>query len=139
VRVNLAGKQQQLVDDLAIIEDPQERLGAVVDRAKRLAPLPDADRTEDHRVRGCVSQVWVLGELRDDRCFFRCDADGPLVKGLVAFLCEFFSGATPAEIAASNVDPLEALGLMRNLSPTRHNGLAAVRARIRELAAAMAQ
>jgi cysteine desulfuration protein SufE len=137
--VNLAEKQQLLVDDLAIIEDPQERLGAVVDRAKRLAPLPESDRTEPHRVHGCVSQVWVLGELRDGRCCFRCDADGPLVKGLVAFLCEFFSGATPAEIAASNADPLEALGLMRNLSPTRHNGLAAVRARIRELAAAMAQ
>ena len=135
--MNLAEKQQLLVDDLAIIEDPQERLGAVVDRAKRLPPLPETDRTESHRVRGCVSQVWVLGELRDGRCQFRCDADGPLVKGLVAFLCEFFSGATPAEIAASNADPLEALGLMRNLSPTRHNGLAAVRARIRELAGTM--
>jgi cysteine desulfuration protein SufE len=135
--VNLAERQQQLVDDLAIIEDPQERLGAVVDRARRLAPLPEADRTEDHRVHGCVSQVWLLGELRDGRCQFRCDADGPLVKGLVAFLCEFFSGATPAEIAASDADPLEALGLMRNLSPTRHHGLAAVRARIRELAKTM--
>ncbi len=137
--MTLAEKQQQLVDDLAIIEDPQERLGAVVDRAKRLAPLPESDRTESHREHGCISQVWVVGALRDGRCQFRCDADGPLVKGLVAFLCEFFSGATPAEIAASNADPLEAVGLMRNLSPTRHNGLAAVRARIRELAAAMDQ
>ena len=135
--MNLAERQHQLLDDFAIIEDAQERLSAVIDRAKRLPPLPGADRTEQNRVQGCVSQVWVLGELRDGRCFFRCDADGPLVKGLVAFLCEFFSGATPAEIAASNADPLEALGLMRNLSPTRHNGLGAVRARIRELAGAM--
>ena len=125
------------MDDFAIIEDAQERLSAVIDRAKRLVPLPTADRSEDHRVRGCVSQVWVLGELRDGRCFFRCDADGPLVKGLVAFLCEYFSGATPTEIVANDTDPLEALGLMRNLSPTRHHGLAAVRARIRELAANM--
>lgn len=132
--MNLAERQQLLVDDLAIIEDSQERLAAVVDRAKRLPPLPPADRIEQNRVRGCVSQVWVIGELRDGRCAFRCDADGPLVKGLVAFLCEFFTGATPAEIAASDADPLEALGLMRNLSPTRHNGLGAVRTRIRELA-----
>jgi cysteine desulfuration protein SufE len=137
--VTLAERQQQLVDDLLIIEDSQERLGAVVDRAKRLPPLPAADRTEPNRVTGCVSQVWVVGELRDDRCFFRCDADGPLVKGLVAFLCEFYSGATPREIAESESDPLEALGLMRNLSPTRVNGLGAVRARIRELAERMAE
>ena len=135
--MTLAEKQTQLTDDLAIIEDPQERLAAVVDRAKRLPPLPAADRTEAARVRGCVSQVWLLGEIRDGHCQFRCDADGPLVRGLVAFLCEFFNGATPAEITASDADPLEALGLMRNLSPTRHNGLAAVRTRIRELAATM--
>lgn len=136
--MNFTALQQQLVDDLLVIEDSQERLGAVVDRAKRLPPLAAAERNEQNRVTGCISQVWVVGELRDGRCFFRCDADGPLVKGLVAFLCEFFSAATPAEIAASDADPLEALGLMRNLSPTRVNGLAAVRTRIRELAGAMA-
>ena len=131
-------RQQQLVDDLLIIEDSQERLGAVVDRAKRLPSLPAAERTDQTRVTGCISQVWVVGDLRDGCCFFRSDADGPLVKGLVAFLCEYFSGATPAEIAANSANPLESLGLMRSLSPTRVNGLAAVRIRIRELAGAMA-
>ncbi|RFC44520.1 MAG: cysteine desulfuration protein SufE [Verrucomicrobia bacterium] len=129
--------QQQLLDDLLIIEDAQERLGAVVDNAKQLPPLPAVDKTDQNRVTGCISQVWVLGELRADRCCFRCDADGPLVKGLVAFLCAFYSGATPAEIAASTTDAIESLGLLRNLSPTRVNGLTAVRARIRELAAKM--
>ncbi len=132
--MSLAEKQQRLVDDLAIIPDPQERLAAVVDRAKRVPPLPETERTEAHRVRGCISQVWLVGELRDGRLHFRCDADGPLVKGLVHLVAGFFSDATPAEIAASDADPLAALDLVRNLSPTRRNGLAAVRARIRELA-----
>jgi len=134
--VTLAEKQQHLVDDLAIIPDPQERLAAVVDRARRLAPLPEGERTEANRVRGCVSQVWIVGDLRSGRLHFRCDADGPLVKGLVHLLATFFSDATPAEIAASDADPLAALDLTRNLSPTRRNGLAAARARIRELAQA---
>ena len=135
--MTLAEKQQLAADDLAIIDDPHERLSAVVDRAKRLPPLPDSECIDANRVRGCVSQVWLVGEVRDGVCHFRCDADGPLVKGLVAFLCEFFSGATPAEITASDASPLAALGLMRNLSPTRQNGLAAVRTRIRELAQAL--
>ena len=136
-RVTLAEKQQQLTEDLAIIEDPQERLGAVIDRAKRSAPLPASERTAENRVPGCVSQVWLTSEMVDGRCEFRADAEGPLVRGLVAFLCEFFTGGTPAEIAASNGDPLESLGLVRNLSPTRRIGFAAVRARIHELAASM--
>jgi cysteine desulfuration protein SufE len=132
--MTLAEKQRHLVDDLAIIDDLQERLSAVVDRAKRQPPLPAAERSDDHRVRGCISQVWLVSEVREGRLFFRSDADGPLVRGLVYLLADFFSGALPAEIVASDADPLAALDLVRTLSPTRRNGLTAVRARIREIA-----
>ncbi|MBP9912815.1 MAG: SufE family protein [Opitutaceae bacterium] len=132
----LAERQQQLIDDLLLIENPQERLSAVVDRVRRAPPLPSALRDDAHRVPGCVSQVWLVSELRDSRCHFRCDAEGPLVRGLVALLCEFFTDVPPAEIAVSTCDPLAALGLLENLSPTRQNGLAAVRAAIRTFARA---
>jgi cysteine desulfuration protein SufE len=130
----LADRLQRLSDEFAPIEDPQERLAFAVDHARRLPPLAAAERTEEHRVRGCVSQAWIVGEIRDDLCHFRCDADSPLVKGLLALLCEFFSATPPAEIAASDADPLGALGLTRHLSPTRQNGLAHARARLRALA-----
>jgi cysteine desulfuration protein SufE len=123
-----------LVEDLAIIEDPQERLALIVDRARRFPPLPAADRTEANRVPGCVSVVWLACELRDGRCMYRADADSPLVRGLVTLLAEFFSGFTPADLLSAEVDPLEALGLIHNLSPTRRNGLNAVRAAIRAYA-----
>jgi len=132
--VTLAEKQLQLADTLAVIPDPQERLATVVDRARKLPPLPATERTDAHRVRGCISLVHLVGELREGRCHFRADADSPLVRGLVGLLCEFFSGATPAEIAASSADPLAELGLVSNLSPTRQNGLTAVRAAIRAFA-----
>lgn len=127
-------KQQSFLDDLLVIDDVQERLGAVVDRARRLPPLPPELRTDDRRVPGCVSAVWLAPELRDGRCHFRADADSPLVRGLVRLLCDAFDGGTPAEIAASTVEPLEVLDLARNLSLTRRNGLAAVRAAIRAFA-----
>ncbi len=133
--MTLAEKQQQLVDDLAIIDDPQERLAAIVDRAKKLPPFPAGERTDEHRVRGCVSVVYLVGAVdAEGRCQFRCDADSPLVRGLVVLLCHFFSGATPAEIIASDADPLGALDLTKNLSPTRQNGLASARNAIRAFA-----
>lgn len=130
----MTNQQQEFLDDLNIIEDPQERLTIVVDRAKRHPPLDDADRIDANRVPGCVSQVWLVSELREGQCHFRCDADGPLVKGLVALLCDYFSNATPAEIVANETDPLAELRLLQNLSPTRKNGLAAVRTAIRAFA-----
>ena len=136
--MTLAEKQDQMIEDLSVIDDPQERLSLVVDRARRRPPLPEAERTEAHRVRGCVSQAWIVGELRDGRCHFRCDADSPLVRGLLVLLCDLYSDATPAEVAATEPDLVEKLGLARNLSPTRLNGLRSVRAAIRDFATAAA-
>ena len=130
----LTRKLQQLVEDLAVLDDPQERLGLVVDRAKNLPSLPPEERVEANRVRACISVVWLVGELREGRCYFRGDAESPVVRGLVALLCEFFSGFTPAAIAASDVDPLATLGLAPHLTPTRRNGLSAARATIRAFA-----
>lgn len=130
----MTDRQRQLIDDLNLIEDPQERLTIVVDRARRHPPLPEAQRTDTQRVPGCISQVWLVPELREGVCQFHCDADGPLVKGLIALVCEFYSETSPAQILADDTDPLAELRLLANLSPTRQNGLAAVRTAIRRFA-----
>lgn len=127
-------KLQRILEDFSALEDPQEKLALLVDRAKRIPPLPTLERIEANRVRGCVSVVWLVSELRGARCYFRGDAESPVVRGLVAFLCEFFNGAPVNEVAVSTIEPLVALDLMRNLSPTRRNGLAAAREAIRDFA-----
>jgi cysteine desulfuration protein SufE len=133
--VPLTRKLQAVLDDLAVIDDAQERMSLLVDRSRRVAPLPPSERIEAHRVPGCVSVVWLVAEMRHEKCYFRADAESPVVRGLVVFLADFFSGFTPEAISAVDADPLEALGLARNLSPTRRNGLNAARAAIRAFAA----
>jgi len=135
--MTLAQRHQQLIDDLLIIPDRQERLTVIVDQARRIPPLPSTDRIAAHLVAGCQSAVWLVGDLQPDGTLaLRVDADSPLVKGLVHFLCAAYSGATPVEIIAAEPHFLESVGLMRDLSPTRRNGLTAVRARIRDIATA---
>ena len=134
IHVILAEKQQQLSNDYGAIDDDHERLAAVVDRARHRSAFSAAERTDANRVRGCVSPVWLISELRGGRCYFRSDADGPVVKGLVALLCDFFSEAMPAEIIASKMDPVQDLDLIRNLSPTRRNGLASAKNAILDFA-----
>ena len=133
-RVTLADKQQQMIDDLTVIEDAQERLSAILDRARHRPPLTEAERTETNRVKGCISQAWIAAEHRDGLCHFRCDADSPLVRGLLVLLCDFYSDAAPTDIVATEPSLLETLGVAQNLSPTRLNGLRSVRAKIRDYA-----
>jgi cysteine desulfuration protein SufE len=134
--MSLAEKQQRLISKYAIIEDPQERLGAIVSRGKKWSALAEGERTEGHRVKGCVSQVWIAGEWEGDRCRFRMDADSALVKGLVAMHCELYDGERAEEIVTTEPAWVEALGLETRISPTRLNGLASVREAIREFASA---
>lgn len=130
----LLPRQSALLEEISLLDDPQERLAAVVDRIRRRPPLPPAERTAARLVPGCISQVWLLPSVRDGRCHFLADADSPLVRGLVLFLADFFDDATPAEILATDLDPLEHLGLLRTLSPTRRHGLASVLAALRTFA-----
>ena len=60
----------------------------------RLAPLPPNERVDANRVRGCVSVVWLVGEIREERCYFRGDAESPVVRGLVVHV--FPPAAEPA-------------------------------------------
>lgn len=133
--VNVAARQRQLIEDFLIIENRQERLAAIVDRARRLPSLPAGDRTEASRVPGCVSSVWILYDVREGRLHLRHDADSPLVKGLVALVCAIYDGGTPEDILVNRVVALNELDLLRDLTPTRQNGIKAVEQRIKAFAA----
>ena len=133
--MTVSEKQTRLIEDFALIEDRHERLAAVVAHARRRPHITADEKTDAHRVHGCISSVWLLGAQSDGRLHLRYDAESPLVKGLVGLLVELYDHAPPAEVLATEPELLSALGLLQDLTPTRQNGLAAVRARIKSLAA----
>ena len=133
-----AEKQQQLVAKLSLIEDLQERLAYVVDRAKKLPILPEEERIDANRVQGCVSRVWLTGDASDGVLRLSVDADSTLVKGLAWLVCDTCDGTHVAEVAAFTPSILDELQLAAQLSPTRRNGLEQVQRRIREIAERLA-
>jgi len=130
----LAEKQRALISDFDFIVDHQERLAVAVERAKRAPALPPELKIVSNRVAGCTSPVWLVAEMAHGKLTFRSDAESPVVRALVLLLCEFYSGGTPADIAATDERLFDTMGLTENLSPTRRNGLTAVQARIRKFA-----
>lgn len=132
--MSVAEKQRQLIEDFSLIENRQELLAALVDRARTRPPLPPERRIEANRVPGCVSQVWLHAFSSHGRLRLEHDADSPMVRGLVALLCDLYDGGTPADIVNTEPEIFTALGLLADLTPTRRNGLNAVRNRIKALA-----
>lgn len=130
--------EQALVDELALLPDPHERLAHLIHRAGRRAPLALDERTETTLVPGCVSRVWLAASLQSGRCHFRVAADSPMVLGLMSLLCDVYEGAPPSEVASVEPTVLTRSALDRALSPTRLRGLAHAQARLQQLAASLA-
>ena len=127
-------RQAEFIERYSIIPDPHERLAALTSRRSPLPPLAPEEHTNALLVPGCVSRVWLARSLENGRCRFRLDAESAIVKGLLSLVCEIYDDATPEEIAAVEPELLDALGISRNLSPTRLNGISKVREQIRAFA-----
>ncbi|MCB1599306.1 MAG: SufE family protein [Lysobacterales bacterium] len=129
-------RQQDIVDEFALFGDWSERYQYLIDLGKQLPEYPEADRTEHWRVLGCQSMVWLKPEGSADQLNFVATSDSAIVRGLIALVLRVYSGRSAREIADTEPEFVEGIGLSGHLSPTRKNGLAAMLARIREYARA---
>ena len=115
-------KLDQIVERLKGTADPKRRYEYVLWLAKKLQPLPDELRNDAFKVKGCVSQVYVVGQLVEGKLHWQGDSDAAITKGLLALLIEGLEGLDPA--AAAGIDPgfLSETGLQASLTPSRANG-----------------
>lgn len=113
----------------------EQRARLLMQWGERLPALSDAQQIEANRVHGCESQVWLVGELRDSHWQFKASSDARLIRGLVALLLARVNGLSAAELKQVDLaDWFNQLGLGRQLSQSRSNGLNAVLQRMNELA-----
>lgn len=129
----LPGTVEQLLEDFELFDTWEDRYAYLVDLGKRLPGLPDAEKTDEAKVRGCTSQVWFVRRPSDDgRLRWDGDSDAIIVRGLVALLRVLTYGRTRAELDAADVDGVfTRLGLERHLSMNRRNGFASMVAVLR--------
>lgn len=115
---------EDLVDNFDALDDWEDRYKYLIGLGNDLPVMDDSLKTEHSKVRGCMSQVWlVMGWDGQGRLTLLADSDAQIVKGLIAVLVAIFGGRTKAEIQALDVDAtFEQLGLDQHLSPNRRNG-----------------
>ena len=127
---------QDIADNLSFLDDWEDRLNYVIELGQALPPMADTDKSAENRVKGCVSNVWLVSEV--DRSAgapvmrFRGQSDAIITKGLVAILVALYSGRPAAEIADTDaIEWFKTIGLSEHLGMQRSNGLVAMVNRIR--------
>lgn len=135
--MSLPTEAQAALDVFGQPQSWEQRARLLMQWGDRLPPLSDAEKCDEHLVHGCESKVWLLGEVVDQHWRFRAASEARLIRGLVALLLARVNGLSAADLRQVDLpDWFEQLGLSRQLSPSRSNGLNAVLLKMRELAQA---
>jgi cysteine desulfuration protein SufE len=129
-----AEAEAAIAEEFAFFGDWSERYQYLIDLGRKLPAFPEEWKTDDYRLQGCQSIVWIVPSGDAQRLDFSAISDSAIVSGLVFLALRVYSGRPAAEILATEPAFVEAIGLARHLSPTRSNGLAALLAFIRDTA-----
>jgi cysteine desulfuration protein SufE len=130
-----AQAQQEIAEEFAFFGDWTERYQYLIDLGKQLPSFPEQWKTEEYRVHGCQSMVWLVPSGDAASMHFEAISDSAIVSGLIALVLRVYSDRPAREIVATEPQFIATIGLAKHLSPTRSNGLAAMLAKLKAHAA----
>lgn len=107
---------------LSMFMDNTERYKFLIDLARKAEPFPEEFRLENFKVKGCLSQVWLVPKYENGKINYLCDSDAQIVKGTVTLISDIYSDSTPEEIVKNDRNLMEELDLGNILSMNRRNG-----------------
>ena len=116
-------KIQEMGDNLKLLEG-HDRLHYLIDKAKDIDPLPESAKTDENRIRGCASKLWVIGGTRKDGTMnYQVDGDAHISKGTAKIVTDIVNGEQKSEVAKLTVESFTPLGIKELLTMQRQNGL----------------
>tara|TARA_A100001391_G_C5008574_1_gene262654 strand:+ start:145 stop:546 length:402 start_codon:yes stop_codon:yes gene_type:complete len=116
-------KIREMGDNLKMLEG-HDRLHYLIDKAKELEPLPEPAKTEENRIRGCASKLWLIGGAREDgTMMYQVDGEAHISKGTAKLVTDIVNGEQRSAVANLTVESFEPLGIKELLTMQRQNGL----------------
>jgi cysteine desulfuration protein SufE len=107
---------------LSMFMDNTERYKFLIDMARKADPFPEEFRLENFKVKGCLSQVWLVPKYENGKINYLSDSDAQIVKGTVTLISDIYSNSTPKEIVENERNLMDELDLGNILSMNRRNG-----------------
>lgn len=130
----LSPAAQQAIEDFQSCKQWEQRARLLLQWGTQLDELPENLRVPDNLVHGCETRVWLLLDHQSEPPRFQLASEARLLRGLLALLLLRIDGLRTEQIAAVDLNAwFTQLGLSKQVSPSRSNGLNAVLERMREL------
>ena len=118
--------EKEIISDFDLFDDWADKYQYIIELGQKLPKLPAEFYSDEYKVKGCQSNVWMHAYNKEGLICFEADSDSTFVKGLVSLLVSVLSKRTPNEIIHAELEFLNAIGLKQHLAQTRANGLASM-------------
>lgn len=115
--------EREIVEEFSLFDSWDDKYEYIIDLGKKLLPLEGKYKTDENRVRGCQSTVYLTASYNDGKIYYKAESDAVIVKGLISLLIRVLSGHQPEEIINAKLDFITEIGLSTHLAQTRSNGL----------------
>jgi cysteine desulfuration protein SufE len=131
--------EDEIIEEFSLFDDWMGKYEYIIELGKNLPLIDPKFKTEEFKVKGCQSQVWLSSEMKDGKLFYYADSDAVITKGIISLLIRVLSGHKPGEISEADMNFINKIGLKEHLSPNRANGLTAMINYMKKYAAAYAE
>ncbi len=121
--MTIAERQAEIIDEFEMFDDWMDKYEHIIELGKDLPLIDSAFKDEEHKIRGCQSQVWLHAAPEGEKLRFTADSDAIITKGLISLMVRVLDDQPATEIAKTELGFIEKIGLHEHLSPTRSNGL----------------
>ena len=118
--------EKEIAEEFSLFDSWDDKYEYIIDLGKKLPALEDHHKTDENRVRGCQSTVWLVADYRDGKIFYKAESDAVIVKGLISMLIRVLSGQSPDDIIQAKLNFIQQIGMTTHLAQTRSNGLLAM-------------
>lgn len=126
--------QDEIIEEFEFFDDWMEKYEYIIDLGKELTDFNEAFKTEENRIKGCQSQLWIHIENNNGILNFSADSDAIITKGIAALILRPVQGQNIKDVANYNFNFVDKIGLKEHLSMTRSNGLASMIQRVSNFA-----
>ncbi len=127
-------KINKIKDDFSFFDNWEDKYQYLIDLGKKLPELDESFKTEEFRVQGCTSNLWVVPQFKDGKLIFLGSSDSVIVQGLFYLVQFVYNNETPQSIIKKPLMFFEEIGLSSNLGPSRSNGLNSLKRLISDIA-----
>lgn len=118
--------EDEIVEEFSLFDEWLDKYEYIIELGKNLPALDEEFKTDDRKVSGCQSQVWLNTKFENGNVIFEADSDAIITKGLVGLLVRVLSNHKPEEIVNAKLEFINRIGMKEHLSPNRANGLASM-------------